>query len=100
MRITQILDATCNVNAAKCYNLMQDLAYKIRLDTVCGKDYQQENPYVRQAYNGFISYKMEYEAACMKDSKGSYCKSFSLFFHTCSIYCQNEKKASKLTMAE
>ena len=71
--ITQTLDATCNVVFPVCNSLMDSLARQIREDGNCGQDYDNENPLVRQAYNGLLSYGVLYNAGCLKDNSGSYC---------------------------
>ena len=72
-RITQTLDATCHVSFPICSSLMSSLAVQLRDPENCGQDYINENPVVRQAYNGFISYSPLYQAACLKDNTGNYC---------------------------
>ena len=72
-RITQTLDATCNVDFSTCSSLMSSFANQLRDSENCGQDYTNENPIVRQAYDGFLAYSPLYQASCLKDSSGSYC---------------------------
>jgi hypothetical protein len=46
-------------------------------ETACRTDYHNDNPVVLQAYNGLVAYKPAYQASCLRDNKGSYCKSVS-----------------------
>ena len=79
VRLTQTLDATCNVNFNECNTLMSNLATQLTSNANCGADYQAQNPNVMQAYDGFVSYATLYSAGCTKDSDGNYCKSFRTF---------------------
>ena len=45
----------------------------MRDNSNCGADYTLENPIVRQAYAGFLSYAPLYQASCLKDGGGNYC---------------------------
>jgi hypothetical protein len=74
VRATIALDAGCNANFAKCNTLMQNIAYKLKQPDVCATDFTAQNPIVLQAYNGLIAYQPMYQAGCLKDSTGSYCK--------------------------
>jgi hypothetical protein len=73
VRITQTLDATCNVNFTSCLPLMQSYANAIISDKVCGNEYKNGNAMIIQAYNGFLAYQPLYEAGCLRDSRGNYC---------------------------
>ncbi|KAI9886711.1 MAG: hypothetical protein M1823_001487 [Watsoniomyces obsoletus] len=73
VRVTQTLDATCNVNLDSCSGLMSRLASDIRRDNNCGQDLRDQNPVVVQAYNGMIAYQPLYQAGCLKSESGSYC---------------------------
>ncbi|KAF2205914.1 hypothetical protein GQ43DRAFT_361348 [Delitschia confertaspora ATCC 74209] len=72
-RITNTLEATCNVNTTICLPVMQDFAQQIRDESNCAVDYANDNPSVVQAYNGLIAYQPLYQASCLRDSGGSYC---------------------------
>ncbi|KAF2461269.1 hypothetical protein BDY21DRAFT_278223 [Lineolata rhizophorae] len=72
-RITQTLDATCRVDFDTCNVLMDSLAHDIKDDSNCGNDFRNENPMVIQAYDGFVAYRLLYQAGCLKDDRGSYC---------------------------
>jgi hypothetical protein len=54
---------------------MNTLAWKITLKENCGADYTAQNPIVLQAFAGFVAYQPMYQAGCLKDTQGSYCKS-------------------------
>ncbi|KAF2192774.1 hypothetical protein K469DRAFT_554380 [Zopfia rhizophila CBS 207.26] len=73
VRITNTLEATCNVNATKCLNVMNELARALKDDSNCAVDYSNDNPQVLQAYNGLIAYQPLYQASCLRDDDGSYC---------------------------
>ncbi|KAI9751830.1 MAG: hypothetical protein M4579_005874 [Chaenotheca gracillima] len=73
VRISQTLDATCNVDVNKCSSLMSGIAQRLISNDNCGLDYQQQNPLVTQAYSGLISYEPLYQAGCLRSSSGSYC---------------------------
>ncbi|KAF2756354.1 hypothetical protein EJ05DRAFT_501859 [Pseudovirgaria hyperparasitica] len=73
LRVTQTLDATCNVDYEQCSSLMDHLAQEIPKDTACGADLELGNPSVTQALSGLIAYQPLYAAGCMKDKEGNYC---------------------------
>ena len=74
IRITQTLEATCDANLTTCRNTMGDNARNLVLDANCGTDYKNDNPQVLQAYNGLLAYEPLYQASCLRDDEGSYCK--------------------------
>jgi hypothetical protein len=53
---------------------MQQYATDIISPDNCGTDYKIGNAMVSQAYNGFLAYQPLYEAGCLRDSQGNYCK--------------------------
>jgi hypothetical protein len=67
-RITQTLDATCNVVFPTCNALMSSLALQLRDNANCGADYALQNPLVLQAYTAFLAYEPVYQAGCLKAS--------------------------------
>ncbi|PSN69969.1 hypothetical protein BS50DRAFT_489029 [Corynespora cassiicola Philippines] len=73
IRITQTLEATCNVNMTQCLGTMNGLARELVSDGACRADYENDNPQVLQAYNGLIAYEPLYQASCLRDDQGSYC---------------------------
>ncbi|KAI9812118.1 MAG: hypothetical protein M1826_002948 [Phylliscum demangeonii] len=73
VRITQTLDATCNVNFSACSSLMSRIALDLQKDANCGPDLKNQNPVVMQAYSGLIAYQPLYRAGCLKSATGSYC---------------------------
>ncbi|EME87693.1 uncharacterized protein MYCFIDRAFT_85794 [Pseudocercospora fijiensis CIRAD86] len=73
VRLTQILDATCQVDFQTCSAVMAGLAIDIQTNDHCGPDLQMLNPMVTQAFNGFKAYNALYHAGCLTDSSGNYC---------------------------
>ncbi|OCK76896.1 hypothetical protein K432DRAFT_385103 [Lepidopterella palustris CBS 459.81] len=73
VRITQTLDATCNVNFNTCLAVMNEFGKNIKNDSNCAVDYANDNPLVLQAYNGLIAYQPLYQAGCLRDNRGNYC---------------------------
>jgi hypothetical protein len=67
------MDATCNVDFAKCGSIMAAYKSKIRQQDNCGADYTAQNPFVTQAHVGLSSYRVMYRAGCQKTSAGAYC---------------------------
>lgn len=53
---------------------MASFAREIREETNCAVDYANDNPSVLQAYNGLIAYQPLYQAGCLRDVEGNYCK--------------------------
>lgn len=52
---------------------MTSYANQLKAGGTCGADYQKQNPYVLQAYDGFIAYDALYNASCAKAANGSNC---------------------------
>lgn len=75
-RITQTLEATCAVNESQCTATLDGYARELLADTACKTDYNNDNPIVIQAYNGLVAYKPSYQASCLRDDDGNYCKWF------------------------
>ena len=73
-KITQTLDATCAVNETQCTTTLNGLARELLADTACKTDYNNDNPIVLQAYNGLVAYKPSYQASCLRDDDGNYCR--------------------------
>lgn len=72
--VAKVLDSSCHVVLPACTSLMSSLASELKDDSNCGEDYRRQNPIVRQAYNGLVSYSPLYEASCLKNTKTSnYC---------------------------
>jgi hypothetical protein len=71
---TVALEAGCSANYNVCNRLMQSLATELKTASACMSDYDAENQLVMQAYNGLIAYPVMYQAACMQDDNGDYCK--------------------------
>lgn len=53
---------------------MDKYALKLREDSSCAVDYANDNPQVLQAYNGLLAYSPLYQASCLQDDGGNYCK--------------------------
>jgi hypothetical protein len=53
---------------------MDNMARELIAPNNCGVDYQNDNPQVLQAYNGLIAYEPLYQASCLRDDEGSFCK--------------------------
>ena len=79
-RITQTLEATCAVNETQCTATLNGFARELVADNACKTDYNNDNPIVLQAYNGLVAYKPAYQASCLRDDDGNYCK-FSQQWH-------------------
>src|SRR5690242_9919615 len=75
-RITQTLEATCAINESQCTATLDGFARELLADTACKTDYNNDNPIVIQAYNGLVAYKPSYQASCLRDDDGNYCKCF------------------------
>ncbi|CAI9627432.1 unnamed protein product [Alternaria burnsii] len=73
LRITQTLDATCEVDAAQCKPILDNFAIDLLSETACKSDYESDNPLVLQAYNGLVAYQPSYQASCLHDDQGNYC---------------------------
>lgn len=53
---------------------MDELARELLTEGACKVDYDNNNPQVVQAYNGLIAYEPLYQASCLRDDEGSFCK--------------------------
>jgi len=53
---------------------MNEFGRTIKNDSNCATDYATDNPLVLQAYNGLLAYQPLYQAGCLRDSRGNYCK--------------------------
>jgi hypothetical protein len=71
---TVALEAGCSVDFRVCNNLMQSLASQLKSESSCLNDFNAENQIVMQAYKGLIAYPVMYQAACLHDDNGDYCK--------------------------
>ena len=75
VRITQTLEATCAANSTQCAAGLGDMARRLLAEDACKVDYDNNNPQVVQAYNGLVAYEPLYQASCLRDDDGKYCKS-------------------------
>ena len=66
-----VLSASCNIVTSACSALMASYASQLQGSSACYQDYTRENPTVRQAYNGLISYDILYRASCLKVTSSS-----------------------------
>lgn len=53
---------------------MNTLAGELTSESACKVDYDNNNPQVVQAYNGLIAYEPLYQASCLRDDDGNFCK--------------------------
>lgn len=65
--ITRTLNTSCDVNFQACSRTMSSYAQTLRSSSACGQDYQREQPFVRQAHAGLLSYDVLYKASCIKN---------------------------------
>ncbi|KAL9123650.1 MAG: hypothetical protein Q9217_006937 [Psora testacea] len=61
-----VLSASCGGEPPACSSLMTSYASTLRSNSACSDDYNRQNPLVRQAYNGLLSYDIVYRAICLK----------------------------------
>ncbi|KAG8526850.1 uncharacterized protein KY384_008279 [Bacidia gigantensis] len=61
-----VISASCYVVPQACAAVMANWALRMRSSSACSQDYDRQQPTVRQAYNGLISYQVTYSAICMK----------------------------------
>ncbi|KAL9010497.1 MAG: hypothetical protein Q9173_004582 [Seirophora scorigena] len=75
LAITRTLDATCAVRDPNaCNTHLSSIASQLRQDSNCGSDYRRQQPLVRAAYNGLVSYSPLFRAGCERDPEsGNYC---------------------------
>ncbi|KAL9075912.1 MAG: hypothetical protein Q9161_001306 [Pseudevernia consocians] len=66
--ITAVLNASCSVSFPTCSGLMSSFTLALRSSTACQDDYNSENPQVRQAYAGLLSYDVSYNGSCLKNA--------------------------------
>jgi hypothetical protein len=72
--ISTVLDHACSANVTRCTDYLAGVARNLTDSSNCGQDYQANNPVIREAYLGLISYQVVYSATCMKDPKTAvYC---------------------------
>ncbi|KAH8752573.1 hypothetical protein F5883DRAFT_608322 [Diaporthe sp. PMI_573] len=65
--ISTVLDHACAANVIRCTDYLATVARNLTDSSNCGQDYQANNPMIREAYLGLISYQVVYSATCMKD---------------------------------
>ncbi|PGH23257.1 hypothetical protein AJ80_02673 [Polytolypa hystricis UAMH7299] len=66
VRMSQTLDASCGVNAAKCKDLMSHFAGEMVKEETCAGDLKAENPLLVQAQNGLLAYQAVFNSTCLK----------------------------------
>lgn len=64
--LSRTLDASCHVVYPRCSALMASFANSLKSDSQCGADYRLQNPIVRSAYSGLISYDLLFKTSCFK----------------------------------
>lgn len=52
---------------------MDSYATQLKAASNCGQDYAAQNPYVLQAYDGFVAYRAMYNATCKTARAGGLC---------------------------
>ncbi|RYP01757.1 hypothetical protein DL764_006077 [Monosporascus ibericus] len=67
VRITQVLDESCEADSEFCSGYLDELANELISDANCEMDYRQQNSVVVQAYMGMRAYKTVYDATCLQD---------------------------------
>lgn len=65
--ITETLNASCDIVFPECSSIISSYALNLRSNSACSQDYNLQNPIVRQAYAGLISYDVLYHASCTKN---------------------------------
>jgi len=79
--ITATLNTSCNIDFHTCSSTISSYASTLRSSNGCAQDYERQQPLVRQAYAGLLSYDVLYAASCTKTrattseptNNGSYC---------------------------
>ena len=72
--MTQVLQATCDVDRDVCTTYLRNLAAQLIEEANCQEDFEAQNTVVVQAYNGLIAYEELYSASCLQDNdQGSFC---------------------------
>lgn len=80
-----VLSASCNIVTDACSALMASYVSELQSSEACYQDYSRENPTVRQAYNGLISYDILYRASCQRATSSSSSNSSSDYCFTNAI---------------
>lgn len=65
--ISTVLDHACAADRIRCTDYLASVAKNLTDSSNCGQDYQANNPMIREAYLGLISYQVVYSATCLKD---------------------------------
>ncbi|KAG8156690.1 hypothetical protein KVR01_013481 [Diaporthe batatas] len=72
--ISTVLDHACAADRIHCTDYLASVARNLTDSSNCGQDYQANNPMIREAYLGLISYQVVYSATCLKDPETAvYC---------------------------
>ncbi|EFY90181.1 C6 transcription factor, putative [Metarhizium acridum CQMa 102] len=72
--IVKVLDATCDVDVAKCTAYMTKAAQNLTASTNCKRELDQNQTQVVQAWQGLRAYNVLYSATCLQNpSSTSYC---------------------------
>lgn len=77
--ISATLNVSCNIDFHTCSTIMSSYARTLRSSSACEQDYERQQPLLRQAYNGLLSYDVLYKASCIKpqpsseQDSGNYC---------------------------
>lgn len=62
-----MLDHACSANVTRCTDYLAGVARNLTDSSNCGADYDANNPTIKEAYLGLISYQVVYSATCLKD---------------------------------
>lgn len=65
--ISTVLDHACEANVTRCTDYLARVARNLTDSSNCGPDYEANNPTIKEAYLGLISYQVVYSATCLKD---------------------------------
>ncbi|KAG6365138.1 hypothetical protein INS49_006745 [Diaporthe citri] len=65
--ISTVLDHACEANVTRCTDYLARVAKNLTDSSNCGADYEANNPTIKEAYLGLISYQVVYSATCLKD---------------------------------
>ncbi|KAF5134391.1 hypothetical protein E5D57_005025 [Metarhizium anisopliae] len=72
--IVKVLDATCDVDVAKCTAYMTTAAQNLTASTNCKRELDQNQTQVVQAWQGLRAYNVLYSATCLQNpTSSSYC---------------------------
>lgn len=65
--ISTVLDHACASDVIRCTDYLASVAANLTDSSNCGQDYEANNPLIREAYLGLVSYQVVYSATCLKE---------------------------------